>query len=169
MTPQLITDPDAKLWLLSGDSWGPWLIKALQRAEKSVLLSIYMVSPHWRVPNRFKLDMLATLQDCATRGLICRAIIAAPATIKTRDAYNADAAEALTAAGWKVKMMAGARLLHEKLMILDRRLTVIGSHNISKASLTSNHDTSVAIESKVMADEVYRLFWERWRTAAKGG
>lgn len=169
MTPTPITDPDATMTLLSGDAWGPWVIEAIRKAEKSVLMSVYMVSPHWRVPNRFKLDMLAALQGCATRGLICRAILAAPATIKTRDAYNADAAEALTAAGWKVKMMTGARLLHEKFMILDRRLTIIGSHNISKASLTSNHDTSVAIESMEMAEAAYRLFWERWRAATKAG
>lgn len=153
--------------LLSGDAWGPWIIDSLSKAEKSVLMSIYMVSPHWRVPNRFKLDMLAALQSCATRGLICRAIMASPTTIKTREAYNNDAAEALAAAGWKVKMMAGARLLHEKFMIVDQRLTVIGSHNISKASLTSNHDTSIAIESAPLAEAAYRLFWERWRTATK--
>lgn len=167
MTPKPITDPEATMMLLSGDAWGPWLIEALGKAEKSVMVSIYMVSPHWRVPNRFKLDMLAALQGCATRGLICRAILASPTTIKTREAYNNDAAEALAAAGWKVKMMTGARLLHEKFMILDRRLTVIGSHNISKASLTSNHDTSIAIDSIALADEAWRLFWERWRAASK--
>lgn len=169
MTQKPITDPAAIMTLLTGDTWGPWLMKALQTAEKSVLLSIYMVSPHWRVPNRFKLDMLAALQNCATRGLICRGILAAPTTIKTREAYNNDAAKALAAAGWKVRMMEGARLLHEKFMLIDSRITVIGSHNISKASLASNHDTSIAIESEAMAAEAYRLFWERWRTATKAG
>lgn len=169
MTPKPITDPGASMTLLSGDAWGPWLIAALQAAEKSVLLSIYMVSPHWRVPNRFKLDMLATLQNCAARGLICRGILAAPATIKTRETYNNDAARALAQSGWKVRMMEGARLLHEKFLLIDGRLTVIGSHNISKASLTSNHDTSIAIESEIVGADVYRLFWERWRAATKAG
>lgn len=169
MTPKPITDPEATMTLLSGDAWGPWLIEALSKAEKSVMVSIYMVSPHWRVPNRFKLDMLAALQGCATRGLICRAILASPTTIKTREAYNNDAAKALTQSGWKVRMMEGARLLHEKFLLIDGRLTVIGSHNISKASLTSNHDTSIAIESEIVGADVYRLFWERWRAATKAG
>lgn len=167
MTPPTITDPGATLTLLSGDTWGPWTIQTLRNAETSVLLSIYMVSPHWRVPNRFKLDMLEALKECATRGLICRGILAAPATIKTRETYNTEAASALESAGWKMRMMKGARLLHEKLMIVDRRISMVGSHNISKASLTSNHDTSVAIESAAFADAAYRLFWERWRVATK--
>ena len=167
MTTHQITDPDAKMQILSGDGWGPWMMKTLQKAEKSVFMSIYMVSPHWRVPNRFKLDLLATLQGCAERGLTCRAIIASPKTIKTRDAYNAEAARELLQAGWKVKMMEGARLLHEKFMLVDNRIAVIGSHNLSKASLTSNHDTSIAIESEALAKEVHTLFWERWRTAIK--
>ena len=167
MKPIPIEDPAAQITLLSGDAWGGWITRALRAAEKSVLVSMYMVSPHWRVPNRFKLNLLDDLENCARRGLICRAILASPTTIATREAYNATAAKSLADAGWKIRMMVGARLLHEKTMIVDRRISIIGSHNISKASLTSNHDTSVAIESAPVAEAVYRLFWERWRVATK--
>jgi phosphatidylserine/phosphatidylglycerophosphate/cardiolipin synthase-like enzyme len=42
---------------------------------------------------------------------------------------------------------------------------VIGSHNISKASAISNFDTSLAVDSAALAEQVYRQFWQRWRVA----
>lgn len=163
MSETPILDPEARIRILSGDTWGPWLARALREARQSVLLSVYMISHHWRVPNRHRLNLLAELADCAKRGLTCRCITAASETMNTREAFNRTAATELQAAGWKVRPMTGPRLLHEKIILIDRRLTLIGSHNISKASLTSNHDTSVAIESETVAKETFRLFWQRWR------
>ena len=162
---ETLTDPAATLQLLTGDDWGPWLIEALKGARASIHFSIYMVSHHWRIPNRFKLDLLETLAKCAQRGLRCRGLLAASESIQSRTPFNQGAAEALTAAGWKIRMMPNPHLLHEKVILLDRRTVVIGSHNISRASLTTNHDTSIAVTSPDLAAQVYRLFWERWRAA----
>lgn len=160
----VVEAPD-QLQLLTGDDWGPWLIEALKAAQTSVYFSIYMVSHHWRVPNRFRLNLLETLAECARRGLNCRGILAASESIQSRSPFNQGAAEALTAAGWKIRMMTSPHLLHEKIILLDRNTAIVGSHNISQASLTTNHDTSIAITSPDLAAQVYRLFWERWRTA----
>ena len=61
--------------------------------------------------------------------------------------------------------MPDARTLHEKIMIVDKSLSLVGSHNISKASATSNYDTSLAIRSIPLAERLHRQFWERWRLA----
>lgn len=163
-----ITDPAATIQLLTGDDWGPWLVETLSHAQQSILLSLYMISPHWRVPTRFRLDMLDTLAQCARRGVECRGILASSETIQSRKPFNQDAAKALIDAGWKIHGMR-QRLLHEKTILIDRRLAIIGSHNISKASLASNYDTSVAIESKALAEQAWRIFWERWRTTQPWG
>lgn len=169
MTAATIADPDARIKILTGDDWGPWLVETLQAAEVSVSMSVYMLSHHWRVPTRHKLNLLAELEDCARRNLVCRGILAGASQIKSREVFNRDAAEALTVAGWKIRQMQGARLLHEKIILIDRRISVIGSHNISKASLASNHDTSIAIESAPLARQMFELFWRRWRDASEMG
>ena len=61
--------------------------------------------------------------------------------------------------------MPSNKTLHEKVLLLDKHLSVIGSHNISKASAVSNFDTSLAIESEALAQRIYRQFWERWHVA----
>lgn len=165
MTATEIVDPEARFRLLSGDDWGPWFAKTLREAESSVLVSVYMISHHWRVPNRFKLDLLNEMAQCGRRGLACRGIVAASSQINTREAFNRTAAEILIESGWKIRRVEGPRLLHEKIALVDRQLCVIGSHNISKASLASNHDTSIAIRSLPLAESVHALFWRRWRAA----
>ncbi|KAB2924161.1 MAG: hypothetical protein F9K25_17915 [Candidatus Contendobacter sp.] len=163
-----INDPAAQLQLLTGDDWGPWLVNTLNAAEQSIFLSLYMLSPHWRVPTRFKLDLLDTLARCARRGLQCRGILASSETINSRSPFNQGAAAILITAGWRIRGMR-QRLLHEKTLLIDRRMVIIGSHNISKASLTTNHDTSIAITSPLLAEQAWRIFWERWRTASPWG
>ncbi len=163
-----ISDPAAQLQLLTGDDWGPWLVQTLDQAQQSILLSLYMLSHHWRVPTRFKLDLLDALARCAKRGLNCRGILASSETINSRTPFNAGAATTLMDAGWRIRGMR-QRLLHEKTILIDRRLVIIGSHNISKASLATNHDTSIAITSALLADQAWRIFWERWRTAKPWG
>jgi phosphatidylserine/phosphatidylglycerophosphate/cardiolipin synthase-like enzyme len=56
-------------------------------------------------------------------------------------------------------------VLHEKFIVIDRQLAILGSHNISRASMASNYDTSLAIHSVQVAERLYRQFWERWRLA----
>jgi phosphatidylserine/phosphatidylglycerophosphate/cardiolipin synthase-like enzyme len=61
--------------------------------------------------------------------------------------------------------MPTGKTLHEKILLLDKQLVVIGSHNISKASAISNFDTSLAVDSAALAERIYRQFWQRWRVA----
>lgn len=164
--PTPLSDPNASLILLAGDDWGPWLARSLKATTQSVLVSIYMISPYWRVPNRHGLNLLGLLQECGRRGLYCRALLADPRQINTREAFNTRSGAALIEAGWKVRTMKGPHVLHEKVLVLDERITLIGSHNLSKASLTSNHDTTLAVESTLLAQQVKRLFWTRWRLGA---
>lgn len=165
MTAPEIADPEARFRLLSDDDWGPWFARTLREATTSVLVSVYMISHHWRVPNRFRLDLLHELAQCGRRGLACRGIVAASSQIAAREAFNRTAAKVLIESGWKIRQIAGPRLLHEKIMLIDQRVSIIGSHNISKASLTTNHDTSIAVRSIPLARHLHTLFWQRWRAA----
>lgn len=151
--------------LLSGDDWAPWFEYQVENALTSVYLSIYMISDHWRSPEVGNLDLVETLARAAMRGLTCRLIIDQPHSMNRMIKFNTKAAVKLQQHGWKIRIMPATKTLHEKVLLLDKHLTVIGSHNISKASAISNFDTSLAIESQALADRIDRQFWERWRVA----
>lgn len=165
MLTRAFQDPAASIELLTGDAWAPWMVRELNAARVSVLLAVYMISPHWRGPGWTTIDLVDTLAAVATRGVQGRLIVDQPNVPYTTHPFNTEAAARLQAAGWRVRVMPDARTLHEKVLLIDRALTVIGSHNISRASATSNYDTSIAIRSARLGEQVYRQFWQRWRLA----
>jgi phosphatidylserine/phosphatidylglycerophosphate/cardiolipin synthase-like enzyme len=156
---------DANVWLLSGDDWAPWFVQQVEQASSSLHLSIYMISDHWRSPEVGKLNLVKSLVNAGLRGLTCRCIIDQPHILNRRLPFNTKAARKMQAAGWKIRIMPSGKTLHEKILLLDKQLVVIGSHNISKASAISNFDTSLAVDSAALAEQVYRQFWQRWRVA----
>lgn len=165
MSIETIQDPLAEIQIITGDDWAPWFTKAASEAQASLHLTYYMISPYWRGPNATSFNLVKVLASAAQRGLTCRLIIDQPNVAFTTRPFNARAGEALVRAGWKVRVMPDARTLHEKIMIVDKSLSLVGSHNISKASATSNYDTSLAIRSIPLAERLHRQFWERWRLA----
>jgi len=163
MPPRTLHDPSASLTLLTGDDWAPWIAHHVAGAERSILGSYYMISPFWRDPKNLKLNLDDVLAGAATRGLVCRMLLDQPNISYTTRPFNARAAKTLNAAGWKVRLVPDRRTLHEKVLVVDGRTVLIGSHNISKASMLSNYDASVAIDSEPFAAQVTRHFWELWR------
>ena len=163
MALKTCNDPKALLTLVTGNDWAPWITNHIRAAKESLHLSYYMVSPHWRSPETAHLDLVTDLADAAARIPVCRLIVDQPNVAFTTRPFNVRAATKLAQAGWKVRVMPDKRTLHEKIFLADKRITLIGSHNISRSSAITNYDTSVAIESEDFAALVYRQFWERWR------
>lgn len=162
-----LSSPDLWVEILTGDTWAPWMVRALAGASMSVYLSVYMMSPNWRGPGWTSINLVEELAKCARRGIKCRLIIDQPNVNYRTKPFNVDAARLLAAAGWRVRVMPDARTLHEKVLIIDQALSVVGSHNISLASATSNYDTSVAIGSTLVGARLVRQFWTRWRLATE--
>lgn len=53
--------------------------------------------------------------------------------------------------------------LHSKLIIVDKRFVLLGSHNFSINSWFKNYETSVLIESPQVADVYYGYFKKIWQ------
>lgn len=159
------TRAEGQILVLSGDHWGPWLDLAIRRSCRSIHLSMYMVSHHWRARRKGDLDLLGSLASAAQRGVHCRAILGNPAPGAGGQHYNQGAAQRLARAGWGLRLFQGPRVLHEKYWLIDRQLCVLGSHNVSRAAAASNWDTSLVIDATNVADLLWRQFWGRWRTA----
>jgi phosphatidylserine/phosphatidylglycerophosphate/cardiolipin synthase-like enzyme len=50
--------------------------------------------------------------------------------------------------GCKARKLNTKRLLHCKLMILDNRYIILGSHNYTQHAFSSNHEASIFVEMK---------------------
>jgi len=60
--------------------------------------------------------------------------------------------------GAVVKRWPTSQVCHSKLFIADRRYTLIGSHNISDRSLTSNIETSIFLDDEKIAQAFLDYF-----------
>lgn len=162
---EALHDPEARIEILTGNDWAAWYKEHLKAATSSVLVSVYMLSPYWRGPVNTKLDLIADLAAAAQRGLTCRLIVDQPNVNYRTLPFNVRSALRLQEAGWKVRVMPDNPTLHEKVTVIDEAISVVGSHNISKASAVSNYDTSLAVYSPLLADRLKTQFWRRWRLA----
>lgn len=69
----------------------------------------------------------------------------------------------LPANGVAVRVDRPNRLLHSKLIIVDGRRTISGSHNWSAGSFFTFDDLSVAVESAEVAQDARMRFDTLWR------
>lgn len=164
-----IRDQDATLWVLTGPNWAWFVQQLLRHAEHSILLSLYLLSPHWQRHRPGTTNLLAELGNAGQRltaqGLPCRAVLGSPGQNRHTASYNQEAAAYLVTTGWNMRLMRSAVTLHEKIMIVDNEICVIGSHNVSQSSATSNLDTSIGIHSKIVAAALKASWWSRWNQA----
>jgi len=64
--------------------------------------------------------------------------------------------------GAKVKFGPVSQITHAKLFIIDDQFVILGSHNLSKRSVSRNDETSVLINNRTIAMEYKRYFNLLW-------
>lgn len=67
-------------------------------------------------------------------------------------------ANVLDEVGIKNKWIHQSKLLHVKLMIIDKSIVIIGSHNYTKTAFDLNFEASVIINDKETAEKFIKFF-----------
>jgi hypothetical protein len=102
-------------------------------------LSIDVVIFDWRFDTKEEKSAIQAFNfaiiHAIGRGVKVRAIV-----------NNASVAERLNQLGARAKVFNSHKLLHTKLLILDKKFVVVGSHNYTESALTSNYEVSVLVE-----------------------
>lgn len=141
--PHLIWSPDARAALL----------RQLDSAAHSVELTTEELKDR---------AIVAALTNAAHRGVTCRIVLTAnPATVHTVDE--------LAAAGCSIHQFPADRkhlYVHEKMILIDRAVLIIGSQNLSTTSLLENRELSLLLTSqtaKPVIDAVAATFDNDYR------
>ena len=98
-------------------------------------------------------EVLKRLLAAARRGVRVDVVLERSRDDDDLSRNNAETAERLKKGGIRVCMDAPDRVTHTKLVVIDRRYLLIGSHNLSHAALKFNHEASVWIDSAPLAEE----------------
>lgn len=127
--------------------------QAIKNAKESINMVMYGIllgtgSSH--PVNTLVNDLIAAHR----RGVEVKVILEKPrdeSTIPNQKAY-----ELLKEAGVKVRFDKEARVTHNKLIIVDRYITILGSHNWTYTALKVNNESSVLIKSRSVAESFLR-------------
>ncbi len=60
--------------------------------------------------------------------------------------------------GFKVKKLESKRILHTKLLMVDRQKVIIGSHNYTQNAFSSNHEASIFVVLKDTSNGFVQYF-----------
>lgn len=89
--------------------------------------------------------------DAIRRGVEVRAIV-----------NSQNVADTLRQVGAQVKKFQSAHLLHAKLMIIDDKIVVTGSHNYTQSAFSANYELSVILRDVVNIGDYSQFFHNLW-------
>lgn len=145
----------AEAKLLLDRDYLPALLDGIDRARTEILLSLYLFRTLERARGLPE-AVLKHLREAARRGVRVDALLERNLDDGDLSRNNAETAQRLRKAGIRVCLDAEDRVTHTKLVVIDRRYLLLGSHNMTQAALTSNHEASVWIDSPPLAEEALR-------------
>ena len=106
------------------------------------------------------------LINAKARGIKVKVIVECPEDSSEKlFTMNSDAIEYLRENGVEAYFDMPNRSLHEKYILIDDRMAFIGAHNLSRAALFVNNETSIA----VLADPPDPAFAKHFSTIKIGG
>jgi len=145
--------------VLAGDDYFPVVRAALARANESIDIQMYFIiaeKANGEPPSAQSTPVRLLLQElinASRRGVAVRVVLE-----DGKFAENYQAYVMLQRAGIDVRFDGPGELLHSKLIVIDRRITIVGSTNWSRAALRDNREAAVLVESAQLANELLATF-----------
>lgn len=85
--------------------------------------------------------------------------------VKVQALVNSESvASSLRAVGVETKKHLSSRLLHLKMIVIDDKVVVTGSHNFTQSAFTSNYELSVAISNIEPNSSFSQFFYRLWQS-----
>jgi phosphatidylserine/phosphatidylglycerophosphate/cardiolipin synthase-like enzyme len=137
--------------LLTNEDYFPALIKAIDEAQSEIFMSIFSFKAGVH-KNSYPDRILGHLAKAVKRGVNVNVIL--EATGKTGDELNAQnrrTGKLLEEKGVKVYFDSPRTTTHTKLIVIDEKMVILGSHNLTQSGLKYNNEISILIERPDLA------------------
>lgn len=142
--------------LLPTRPFGQAILEAAQNAQTSIWVSAYYISGSSTSPIR---EFYATLTQKAQQGLDVVVVSEyGPGTsARIREAtYNF--ARELEQSGIRVLFMSGYRILHKKIILVDNRIALLGSSNLTMAGTLQSDEMNIEFRQPALVTQMRKDF-----------
>ncbi|MFQ5891636.1 MAG: phospholipase D-like domain-containing protein, partial [Candidatus Methanofastidiosia archaeon] len=129
----------------------------------SIYILMYSMKYYPEYPNDHNSKLLKALIDASKRGVDVMVILEISDFNNNLNQENTETAKYLKRNGVKVKFDSKYIQTHSKVLIVDKRIVVVGSTNWSYYAIDKNTEASVMIYSEEIGEEFAKYFLELWR------
>lgn len=144
---------DCHVTLLKDTSYFPVILDMIDKAQSEIVMSFFLFKTNGyrdSYPDKF----LQHLIKAAKRGVTVTVILEREnGSRSTLNKNNRVTARRLRKGGIHVCFDSPFTTTHTKAIVIDRRYTCLGSHNLTNSALKYNHEISVLIDSPLMAEK----------------
>jgi phosphatidylserine/phosphatidylglycerophosphate/cardiolipin synthase-like enzyme len=131
--------------LLTNEDYFPALLKAINEAQSEIFMSIFSFKAGVH-KNSYPDIVLAHLARATKRGIKVIVILENTGGHDyTLDAENQKTKQLLEEKGINVYLDSPRQTTHTKLIVIDERLVILGSHNLTQAALKYNNEISILL------------------------
>lgn len=168
-SPSFGLPADDVIPLVDGDYY-PQVHQALITAKKSILCVMYIADINPKYNRGWEYNLVNDLISAHRRGVEVTVIFDQNVMFwetgkkgKKTERKSEDAYELLKKNGVPVYYDSNDRVTHSKILVIDDYITIVGSTNWTYSALKKNHEASVLIKSRSVAES----FLEKLRTISK--
>ncbi len=145
--------PAAAVQLLADDAYYPALIGQIGAAQKSIDLVMYLWKISARIDNKPG-ELVRALGAAGRRGVTVRVVLENSGHDEELNRTNREAAAQLQLEGITAVFDSPAVTTHVKMVVVDQRFCLIGSHNLTQSALGRNHEISILLDNPRLAGEL---------------
>jgi phosphatidylserine/phosphatidylglycerophosphate/cardiolipin synthase-like enzyme len=139
--------------LLKNQEYFPTLLKLIDEAKSEIIMSFFLFKAGVH-KNSYPDRILAHLAKSAQKGVRILVILENSGDQdRNLDADNRRTKQLLEAKGVEVYFDSPRKTMHNKLIVIDQRLVLLGSHNLTQAALKYNNEISILINRPELAKE----------------
>lgn len=146
-------NPECSVTLLKNRDYFPAMIKAIHGAEKEIVMSLFLFKTNGYRKN-YPDRLLNNLIRAAERGIKVKILLEIGKDSNSQiNKNNMETAKRLKNGGIDVYFDSLHTTTHTKVVVIDRRYTFLGSHNLTNSALKYNNELSIFIDSTKVARE----------------
>jgi len=142
---------DTKVNLIIGKEFPEKVIPLIEQAKNSIFIIVY----DWR----WYPDQIGSGIQRFNNAIISLSRKSKKVRVITNYRYID---EVLSQLNIQVKKIHSKRTLHTKLMIIDEKIAILGSHNYTMNAFTINHEVSVILQDEQIVNRLTDYFENLW-------
>lgn len=147
------------------EEYSPAALGIIQGAKEEILLSTFKIQESTRPDSRALQVLIEALQAAALGGRRVKFLLNWERSRRGVARTNESVANHLASAGVEIRYLPDGRCNHAKILIVDGRSMIAGSHNWSRASLTRNFELSIFSDDEIVVAAVREVFFTTWHLA----